>query len=83
MGDHINGGFYKEINGCFAAPKKSGRNNEVTVNYWGGRKAGFHCIVNFFQIQSTLAGYEELAVGFEPNKNGEIFVTMKGKTNRH
>ena len=31
MGDHINGGFYKEINGCFAAPKKSGRNNEVTV----------------------------------------------------
>ena len=49
--------------------------------YQGGSKAGFHCIVNFFQIWSTLAGCEELAMGFEPIKSGEIFVTVKGKTN--
>ena len=49
--------------------------------YRGGSKAGFHCIVNFFQIWSTLAGCEELAMGFEPIKSGEIFVTVKGKTN--
>jgi len=31
--------------------------------YRGGGKAGFHCIVNFFQIWSMQAGYEELAMG--------------------
>ena len=29
-------------------------------------------IANFFQIWSTLAGYEELAGKFEPIRNGEI-----------
>ena len=38
-GDRINGFFYKEMYGCFAAPKKTGRNNEVIVLSrwpWGG-----------------------------------------------
>ena len=30
-GDRINRFFYKEMYGRFAGPKKSGRNNEVTL----------------------------------------------------
>ena len=32
-------------------------------------------------LQLVVAGYEELAVGFEPIKSREIFVTVKYKTN--
>ena len=41
----------------------------TTLNYW----RHFLDIVNIFQIWSTLAGCQELAVGFEPSRNGEIF----------
>ena len=72
--------FYKEMYGRFAGPKKVA---VITrwLYHWGGRKAGFHSIVNLFQIWLTLAGYEELALGFEPIKSREIFVTVKDKTN--
>ena len=33
----------------------------------------FPDIASYFQIQSTLAGYEELAVRFKPIRKGEIF----------
>ena len=80
-GDCINAFFfYKEMYGRFAGPKK-GAVITRWLYHWGGRKAGFHSIVNLFQIWSTPAGYEELAVGFEPIKSREIFVTVKDKTN--
>ena len=58
----------------FFVKKKSGRNDKVTVlPRWllGGVPL----------YSKLLAGYEELAMGFEPIKSGEIFVTVKGKTN--
>ena len=33
----------------------------------------FRDIANVFQIWSKLAGYEELAVRFEPIRKGEVF----------
>ena len=37
--------------------KKSGRNNEVTINYQGGHKAGFHCvIVNIWTSNQKIIG---------------------------
>ena len=36
--------------------------------YW----LNFPYIANVFQIWSTVAGYEELAVGFEPIRNGDV-----------
>ena len=44
-------------------------NSHHYLNYW----RYFLDIVNIFQIWSTLAGCQELAVGFEPSRNGEIF----------
>ena len=34
----------------------------------------FHTSQNVFQIWSTLGGYEELALGFEPIRNRELYL---------
>ena len=39
----------------------------------------FPYIANLFQILSTLADYEKLAVGFEPVRSGEIFWIIVNK----
>ena len=41
----------------------------ITLHYW----RNFRDIVIIFQMWSTVAGFQELAAGFEPSRNGEIF----------
>ena len=41
----------------------------ITLYYLGH----FLNLTNFFQIWSMPAGYEKLAVGFEPVRSGEMF----------
>ena len=62
----------KHSDGCSAILYCSTKTTQTlitTLNYW----RHFLDIVNIFQIWSTLAGCQELAVGFEPSRNGEIF----------
>ena len=48
--DLINESFYKKMYSRLAGPKKSGRYNEVTLYYSGGRKARLRAVFLFLQI---------------------------------